>query len=291
MPPLRGFFRYRTTFKNYIEVVLKLFFKKFPIKIIFKNGFETIALNAGFVHVASTGINFSYDRYNDLMVFNFYGKFLNFYGTYYNNDIADTFGFQSYSFLNVVERNVIDIGANIGDSSIYFSMKGAKKVLAVEPSPFVFKYLVKNIKINKMEDKIETLNVALGNKINTIKIQDNEVDVTGLKAENIEDGKEISVYTLEKLISEIDNPMVDLVLKMDCEGCEFDSFLNSDTSTLSFFKEIILEYHDYPYSLISKLMDCGFSVKLDGVRISEVLKLSWKNKKNRIGYIYASSIS
>jgi predicted RNA methylase len=40
-----------------------------------------------------------------------------------------------YRFLRVEGKIVIDIGVNIADSSIYFALKGADKVIAIEPFP------------------------------------------------------------------------------------------------------------------------------------------------------------
>jgi len=37
------------------------------------------------------------------------------------------FDFEEYKFLNVQNKSVLDVGAFVGDSSIYFILKGAKK--------------------------------------------------------------------------------------------------------------------------------------------------------------------
>lgn len=42
-------------------------------------------------------------------------------------------------------RVVIDIGVFIGDSSIYFALRGAKRVIAVEPHSEAYKKTVENI--------------------------------------------------------------------------------------------------------------------------------------------------
>jgi len=50
--------------------------------------------------------------------------------------------------------------------------------------------------------------------------------------------------TLGELINKFGIDPNDAVLKMDCEGCEFDIILN-DYEHVRLFKELILEYH-YP---------------------------------------------
>ncbi len=45
---------------------------------------------------------------------------------------------KKWDFLNVQDKSVLDIGAFVGDSSIYFILKGAKKVYAIEPHTSVY---------------------------------------------------------------------------------------------------------------------------------------------------------
>jgi FkbM family methyltransferase len=41
--------------------------------------------------------------------------------------------------INVEGREVVDVGANIGDTAVFFSrVKKASKVIAIEPLPYVF---------------------------------------------------------------------------------------------------------------------------------------------------------
>ena len=46
---------------------------------------------------------------------------------------------------NLEGLSILDVGANIGDSSIMLVRRGAKKVYAFEPLPILKKYLIKNI--------------------------------------------------------------------------------------------------------------------------------------------------
>jgi len=77
------------------------------------------------------------------------------------NAINETFEEKQWDFLNVQNRSVLDIGAFIGDSSIYFILKGAKKVYAIEPHPDAYKEMLENIKLNNMEDKIIPINMGI----------------------------------------------------------------------------------------------------------------------------------
>jgi len=48
--------------------------------------------------------------------------------------------------LDVKGKVVIDVGAYIGDSAIYFALKGARKVIALESHPGTFAEMLDNIK-------------------------------------------------------------------------------------------------------------------------------------------------
>ena len=257
MGSLNAFKRYRKYFKNYLHVTLYVILNKYPVTIIFRNGSSIVAKNAGFVHLASTGLKFQYKEKSDICSFNFNNINLNFHGVIFNNDLADTFGFETYAMLNVYEKIVVDIGANIGDTSIYFALKGAHKVVALEPSPFAFKYLKENVRENGFESKIICINEGVGRSDSSIKMEDNEQDVTGLKAIDQRKGITVPILTFKSLIKteEIQHRSV---LKMDCEGCEYDSLLSSDCDTIRIFEEIIMEYHDDPIPLVKKLIGCGY---------------------------------
>ena len=50
--------------------------------------------------------------------------------------INENFIKEQYKWLDVEGKNVVDVGANIGDTAIYFALKGAKHVYAFEPYPY-----------------------------------------------------------------------------------------------------------------------------------------------------------
>ncbi|MFP3287076.1 MAG: FkbM family methyltransferase [Acidilobus sp.] len=58
-------------------------------------------------------------------------------------------------------REAVDVGANIGDSALYFILHGARKVIAVEPLPNVAKCAEENVRLSGAADKVKVLNAAL----------------------------------------------------------------------------------------------------------------------------------
>jgi FkbM family methyltransferase len=175
-------------------------------------------------------------------------KFKHAYGS-----ISDVFDLEEYKFLNVKDKNVLDIGAFIGDSPIYFILKGAKKVYAVEPHPDAYKEIIENIKLNNMEDKIIPINMGISYEEDYIYVPITVVNtqITLLKPKG--NGIKIPAGKLSEII---DKYNIDAqVLKMDCEGCEYDIILK-DYDTIKEFDEIGFEYHAYNTKIpVNKLLE------------------------------------
>ncbi|HDD64256.1 MAG TPA: hypothetical protein ENF53_03775 [Thermoprotei archaeon] len=76
-----------------------------------------------------------------LLEFNFKGRRLRFKVPEISDrplkSVRAVFYKETYRFLDVKDKVVIDVGAWVGDSSVYFALKGAKKVIAMEPHPLL----------------------------------------------------------------------------------------------------------------------------------------------------------
>ena len=103
---------------------------------------------------------------------------------------------------------------------------------------------------------------------------------------NQDEGLEIPVFTITTLFDRYKLHSENLILKMDCEGCEFDSLLNENNSTIKRFSEIFLEYHNKPYPLISKLSSLKFRVYVNNFEITDLKKIPNKILNSKLGYIY-----
>ena len=111
--------------------------------------------------------------------------------------IKEQFMKQQYKWLDVKGKDVIDIGANIGDSAIYFALKGAKHVYAFEPYPYSYYIANKNIRLNGLQDKITLVNQGCGGKKTTIKIDNTYENVGSTDLKLFKRGKEIKITTVE----------------------------------------------------------------------------------------------
>ena len=166
--------------------------------------------------------------------------------------VFQVFNDGDYEQLNAKGRVVIDVGAYIGDSAIYFALKGARKVIAIEPHPGAYAEMLDNIKLNNMENVIIPINAGLASKPGKVCVENVNVNIANIIYHRPGDCLNVvPVVTLSELTSGFSVDPNDAVLKMDCEGCEFDVVLN-DYDHVKLFRELVLEYHSY---VVNKSVD------------------------------------
>jgi hypothetical protein len=95
--------------------------------------------------------------------------------------ILEIFITRVYEKLNVCGRFVVDVGAYVGDSAIYFTLKGASKVIAIEPHPGAYEEMLENIRLNNMGDKIIPINAGLASKPGFINVEGVDIESTAVR--------------------------------------------------------------------------------------------------------------
>lgn len=186
-------------------------------------------------------------------------KFNNFNEAFIINEI---FGRRVYDFsINCEDLVVVDIGMNIGVASIFFAAKNnIKKVYAYEPFTPTYNLALKNISLNpKLRNKIKAYNFGLGEKEEVLTLSYCEENKGGMstvseinvliKNENNEKPFiNVNVY-LKDVAQEIEtineeNPNHKLILKIDCEGSEYQILQRLDEANLfKNVKIIMMEWH------------------------------------------------
>jgi FkbM family methyltransferase len=156
--------------------------------------------------------------------------------------------------VDVYDKDVVDIGANVGDSSIYFALKGARKVVGVEPVPNLYAYAVEHVNLNHLDGEIFLINAALGSRSGKIKVPCNTSThrsnaFSSLKSKG---ECEVPIVTLSEVMKQITEQYL---LKMDCEGCEFDVIQNDYEHVRKFDKLIMEHYEKFTGIKYTKLID------------------------------------
>jgi FkbM family methyltransferase len=150
------------------------------------------------------------------------------------------------------EITVIDIGSNIGYYAVLESkLVGARgRVIAVEPNPTAFSYLLRNIKLNKLTNVV-AIKKAIGATDDTAKmlikretnwsriLQTDEGFRVGTR-----DIIRVETVTLDTLVKQLGLKSVDLI-RMDVEGFEYYVIKGSKNVIEKYLPDILMEIHPY----------------------------------------------
>lgn len=173
--------------------------------------------------------------------------------------IKEEFLENQYLDVDVRGKVVLDIGASIGDSAIYFALNGAKRIVSLEPYPYTYNVAKENIKLNGLAGKVALINQACGARKGWVVIDPAFQNNDRNSIKHFSKGKTVKVTTLDELVKRYG--IHDAVLKIDCEGYEYGILKNSSRSLLRKFKTIVMEYHYGFRSLEVKLRRCGFNTR------------------------------
>lgn len=164
---------------------------------------------------------------------------------YFLNVITPKSFTNEYEYFDVKDEIVVDAGANIGDTAIYFIERGARKVIAYEASwPVCMRGL-------------RELN----------------------KRHYVKEGKVVMIHRrvedLNKIIKE--NNLKDAILKMDIEGGEYECIDSVVPESFRLaFKSVMMEYHN-KYEELKKWFETnGYEVHI--LELSPVLGMLYAKR-------------
>jgi FkbM family methyltransferase len=172
---------------------------------------------------------------------------------------------------------VVDIGGYIGDFSLYaVKYLNAERVIVYEPAAENFAILRQNVEANGFAGRIIAVNKAVSDSdevmLNVQIRESEEVHVSAYWYPHAERRRTLSV-TLPSLFQAHQLESVDL-LKIDCEGGEYDILSSLSDEFLSRIKNIVFEYHQIDgfearLDLVSsRLRAAGYSLRIDGRIVS-----------------------
>ena len=101
--------------------------------------------------------------------------------------------------LKVKNKTVLDIGANIGDTAIFFASRGANKIIGVEPFHRNFNLAKKNIASNNFQDKIYLTRSACSSKNGSVKINPQFDSGIESRMENFQEGEDVPIITIRDI--------------------------------------------------------------------------------------------
>lgn len=163
---------------------------------------------------------------------------------------------------------IFDVGAHIGSFSLKYSKNNC--VYSFEPNSENYRFLVENIKLNKLNNNIYPNNIALGYKKGNRKL-----GLSGgsgghsfhLKNKKFE---EVQTISLDEFVSDNHLNHVDIV-KVDAEGDELNILEGAGECIKKMRPLLIIELHPWYTSskkIIKKLKNLNYKVDyLDGLKL------------------------
>ncbi len=147
----------------------------------------------------------------------------------------------------LVGRDVVEVGAHKG----YFTLMAAAlalRVVAFEPDAENHAFLSANVALNMVGDRVTVLNQAVsaeeGDKtfsVSTVTAARHTFYASDFSGPGVQ--KTVACTTLEAVLRDHQIERVGL-LKMDCEGSEYDILLNTPPAVFERIDSIALEIHE-----------------------------------------------
>lgn len=198
--------------------------------------------------------------------------------------LKELFEFEIYRFkADTKEPLIIDCGANIGLSIIYFKrLYKDAKIIAFEPDPKIFGYLTHNIASFGF-DNVKLINKALWSSETELEFYSEGAD--GGRIKEAKDREKIVKIKTEKL-SKYLSQKVDF-LKIDIEGAEYE-VLNECKEMLRNVKNIFVEYHSFVdkrqnlWEILKILEEGGFRYYIEHTGVKSTHP--FENVSNYVGF-------
>jgi FkbM family methyltransferase len=171
--------------------------------------------------------------------------------------------------------DVIDIGANVGSFTLFAACAlGCDRVIAFEPDPNNFRQLAENASRNPHRRIIAVSKAVGAASGETTFFNDTQAAFTtggtllrdlGVRRSHTQ--IKVQCTTLADIFSEFGVSRCAL-MKLDCEGAEFDILETADPALLRRIDQIAMEVHQMPgrtrKGLVEHLRCCGFDSRSDG---------------------------
>lgn len=155
---------------------------------------------------------------------------------------------------------LIDIGSYIGDTAIYAQQfVNINHVIAIEPMPDNMRFVKKNVQLNAVRN-IQLIQAAVSTKkgVTDLFIHPNKGQSGFFQYAQATRRIKVKTITLSQIIDLIKTSSI--VIKCDCEGAEYEIFLNLPLKYLSKIEKIIFEYHNIGklQEILARLNEAGF---------------------------------
>ncbi|MEA2680820.1 MAG: hypothetical protein QOK03_2542 [Candidatus Binataceae bacterium] len=176
-------------------------------------------------------------------------------------------------------RRIVDVGANVGYSLIYWSSKfPTASIDAFEPHPEHLRLLRRSLRLNRIEAQVNVHPVAVGEAAGTFELIDAGTASTIMQsgaARNGDTSHRLQVEVVD-FFHAIEELQIDL-LKLDCEGAEYGILMDPRFAGIN-ARNLVMEWHstaehpDACAELSARLRDLDWDVQPGKIEQVEMLE-------------------
>ena len=190
----------------------------------------------------------------------FIQRFILLNGLYYEDDYLFYVTKVFRGGVRIEGRTVLDIGANIGNHSLYFAKEcKADKVIAFEPVKRTFEILQKNIEINGLEANIVPYNCGIGEADMCAFTNGYNMENIGGTSLRVADDGDIIIHAIDGFNFDDDIALI----KIDVEGFEEKAIKGALKTITKNYPVIMLENWSWEIEKICKIITMLSSVGYD----------------------------
>ena len=167
--------------------------------------------------------------------------------------------------INITPQVIVDAGANIGMTSLFFSKYFPKATIyAIEPDADNFEILTENLSEEIHKGNLIPLKAAIADTDAEVFIEKRNYAYNSKVSETEETGNKVKAYSPHTLLREMMITQID-ILKIDIEGME-EKIFSSETDWLKIVQLIIMECHSHSIEQLcrAKLVEYGFVLTKKG---------------------------
>ena len=152
---------------------------------------------------------------------------------------------ESLNNKEIFQGAVLDIGANIGNHSLFLSSY-FKEIYSYEPHPLNYQLLLYN---SKLVNNIKCFNIGISSTESTGLLEFNNANMGGARLGNLDFvsinnvKNKVILNTIDNLLESDKDKIIVKLIKIDIEGHEYDALIGAENTIKKFQPIIILEQH------------------------------------------------
>lgn len=139
--------------------------------------------------------------------------------------------------------HAVDVGAHVGCFAVSLAHLAPRaSITCFEPSTSTAAYLRRNVQQNGLVGRVTVSELAVSDRAGVAQFADNGAG-SALNGLTRSGGTEVATTTFDQVVAEAGEPVA--LVKIDCEGGEYDLVLGSSPASWDAVQRVVLEYHPH----------------------------------------------